>query len=536
MKRILYSLLLLIGFATQAQITNHVPWYKYTNKLSAGKFQLTNSGEYSADFTVPSITASVTLDTITEDRTVTFPDLVAADKGVTVLVNNTNSSAFAWAVLGTVRESNDGTLITTIGRGVHLFYYDGYKWFRQSNGGGGSGGVPDPYTGGYGILVNALTKVISLDTSITQTIALVRDGDSLYIEVDGERSTGAYAPTAGGGDTANLIMNNSGTSGERLFWYRNDSAFVKRLIAGTNITITTAGVAGSGDSTITINSSGGGGTPAGSTGQIQYNSSGAFAASDAYWSSSKLGINTSAPIAQFHQSVDGLTPAAGITPGGASAALSNSGNTAFAFISAGTSAQRGIFSASKSRGTLTSPTTTAASDYIFSILGNAYDGTALQGTAAIHFQVDGSVSSGTAGQKIVFRTGATNTASLADRMTISKSGVVNIANTSGTGSRFLQASSTGDVTATGLSVIQVNAISLDFASTSAQTSSELTVTATGAAVGDPVSLGLPAAPNTNSSFTAYVSAVDTVTIRFNNYSSGAIDPASASYKVLVFHY
>ena len=50
-------------------------------------------------------------------------------------------------------------------------------------------------------------------------------------------------------------------------------------------------------------------------------------------------------------------------------------------------------------------------------------------------------------------------------------------------------------------------------------------------VGDTVSLGLPASPDANGCFTAWVSAADTVTVRFNNYSSGAIDPASATYRV-----
>ncbi len=77
---------------------------------------------------------------------------------------------------------------------------------------------------------------------------------------------------------------------------------------------------------------------------------------------------------------------------------------------------------------------------------------------------------------------------------------------------------------------------LDFASTSAQSSSELTITVTGAAVGDPVSLATPAAPNANACFTAYVSAGNTVTVRFNNYSSGAIDPASGTYRATVFHH
>lgn len=77
---------------------------------------------------------------------------------------------------------------------------------------------------------------------------------------------------------------------------------------------------------------------------------------------------------------------------------------------------------------------------------------------------------------------------------------------------------------------------LDFSSTNAQTSSELTITLTGAAVGDAVFVGPPSAPAANSCFTAYVSATNTVTVRFNNYSSGSIDPASATFRVAIIQF
>ena len=75
---------------------------------------------------------------------------------------------------------------------------------------------------------------------------------------------------------------------------------------------------------------------------------------------------------------------------------------------------------------------------------------------------------------------------------------------------------------------------IDFASTNAQNSRDATITVTGATEGDVVSLGVPnAAVNANTCYTAWVSAANTVTIRFNNYSSGAVDPASATFKVFV---
>jgi hypothetical protein len=75
---------------------------------------------------------------------------------------------------------------------------------------------------------------------------------------------------------------------------------------------------------------------------------------------------------------------------------------------------------------------------------------------------------------------------------------------------------------------------LNFPSTNAQLSADLTITVTGAADGDVVSLGVPnAAVNANTSYSAWVSAANTVTVRFNNYSSGTVDPASGLFKVFV---
>ena len=76
---------------------------------------------------------------------------------------------------------------------------------------------------------------------------------------------------------------------------------------------------------------------------------------------------------------------------------------------------------------------------------------------------------------------------------------------------------------------------LDFASIPAQLFEDLTVTVTGASVGDVVSIGIPTAAAVPSSmFTAFVSATDTVTIRAANISLISIDPASGLFKVKVF--
>jgi hypothetical protein len=75
---------------------------------------------------------------------------------------------------------------------------------------------------------------------------------------------------------------------------------------------------------------------------------------------------------------------------------------------------------------------------------------------------------------------------------------------------------------------------LDFPNTGNGSESDLTITVTGASEGDVVAIGVPnAAIQPHSCYTAWVSATNTVTIRFNNYGSGSHNPASATFKVKV---
>lgn len=75
---------------------------------------------------------------------------------------------------------------------------------------------------------------------------------------------------------------------------------------------------------------------------------------------------------------------------------------------------------------------------------------------------------------------------------------------------------------------------LDFASTAAGAITDLTVTVTGAAVGDVVSIGAPSIPNKGTYF-GWVSATNTVTVRYaNNDLTTAKDPSSGTFKIKVF--
>lgn len=93
--------------------------------------------------------------------------------------------------------------------------------------------------------------------------------------------------------------------------------------------------------------------------------------------------------------------------------------------------------------------------------------------------------------------------------------------------------------ATGIVATTLTATStLDFPSTNASTHSDLTITVTGAALGDAVILGIPhGSVLPNSCYTAWVSAADTVTVRFSNYDSAvSSNPSSGSFRVSVLKY
>jgi hypothetical protein len=75
---------------------------------------------------------------------------------------------------------------------------------------------------------------------------------------------------------------------------------------------------------------------------------------------------------------------------------------------------------------------------------------------------------------------------------------------------------------------------LNFPSTGAHSSSDLTVTVTGAAIRDGVVIHPdPAAILANSCYTAWVSATNTVTVRYNHYGSGSSDPASNVFDLTI---
>ena len=109
--------------------------------------------------------------------------------------------------------------------------------------------------------------------------------------------------------------------------------------------------------------------------------------------------------------------------------------------------------------------------------------------------------------------------------------------TSGANSITLTSSGTTNLTLP-LSGTLVSAFSnsgvLDFASVAVGASSTLQITVTGAADGDAVSLGVPHALATvGGIYTAWVSAANTVMVKFSNTTVGAIDPAAGTFNIKV---
>ena len=92
----------------------------------------------------------------------------------------------------------------------------------------------------------------------------------------------------------------------------------------------------------------------------------------------------------------------------------------------------------------------------------------------------------------------------------------------------------GESAVKSISVLKAN---LAIPSIAAQTCSDVAVTVTGAATGDVVDIGPPAALEANLSVCGFVSAANTTQIRICNPTASAIDPADTnSWRVTVFHY
>lgn len=178
-----------------------------------------------------------------------------------------------------------------------------------------------------------------------------------------------------------------------------------------------------------------------------------------------------------------------------------------------------VWNCERSRGTYASPSAVSDGDDVAALNAAVWTtGTTWEQCASITLEAAGTSSSTSSPGRIIFYTTPSGSTSGTQRMSVETTGV-KVGSSGSIFSSILSASAT-----------------LDFGNTTTNNSTDLTITVTGAAVGDPVFLGLPAAPDANTCFTAWVSATNTVTVRFNNYSAGAVNPASGSYRVAVMKF
>ena len=119
--------------------------------------------------------------------------------------------------------------------------------------------------------------------------------------------------------------------------------------------------------------------------------------------------------------------------------------------------------------------------------------------------------------------------------TTTATGALQVAGGAGIGGRTSTSTlNVGGTNGTNVDLLASASATLDFPSIAASGGTQdLTITVTGASVGDVVALGLPAAPSAGVIFNGWVSASNTVTVRATNATAGAIDPASGTYRAAV---
>jgi hypothetical protein len=368
-------------------------------------------------------------------------------------------------------------------------------------------------------------------------------------------------------DTANLLTNKLDTSvyivldtGTRAMWYYRASTTPKwtRLVDSLNnlqgqLSLTTKvtgvlPVANGGTNTST----------AFTQGSVLFaGASGTYAQDNTnfFWNNTtkRLGIGT-------------INPFSSLDVRGNIVSLREDNYTVFAGSNYSNTSVHGVyFEGNRARGTLASPTAVNSGDIAFALTAQMRGNSGYVQNATIFMEADGSYSGNDVPSRIRFLTRETN--ATLERMRITSTGNVGIGQTSPTAVLHLKAGTATASTAplkftSGVNLTSplggemefngtnlffspsttrhtvnhglTGSVTLNFPSTTTLLSADLTITVTGAADGDVVSLGVPnAAVNANTCYTAWVSAANTVTVRFNNYSSGTVDPASALFKVFV---
>jgi hypothetical protein len=158
--------------------------------------------------------------------------------------------------------------------------------------------------------------------------------------------------------------------------------------------------------------SGGGGTPAGATTQVQFNSGGVFGANANFVWDNTNGI---------------LTVTGAATNDSHSLVVKRNSGSGIEALSAGPNpGDDGFFEGWRSRGTIASPTAVGVDDSIAALGGDGYDGSAYQLAAYVDIVADGAPSAGLVPGRITFVTQPAAGGSLLERMRISNGGNIGI--------------------------------------------------------------------------------------------------------------
>lgn len=163
-----------------------------------------------------------------------------------------------------------------------------------------------------------------------------------------------------------------------------------------------------------------------------------------------VGIGTNTPIAKLQISNTATTVNPALYTSDFVILTAEGTAPGFNIVSAGDGfGNRGVFKATRSRGTLSSPTVPQSDDMTFSLLGAIYDGVTNWATAGISFEVDGAVTANTTPQRIVFATATGN--SRTERMRITSDGKVGIGTTTPTEKLVVNGNAiiSGNLTVTG---------------------------------------------------------------------------------------
>ncbi|MBT8379797.1 MAG: hypothetical protein KJN64_11240 [Ignavibacteria bacterium] len=217
-------------------------------------------------------------------------------------------------------------------------------------------------------------------------------------------------------------------------------------------------------------------------------------------------------------------------------------------------------------GTLEVPTVLAANQEIGALITKTNDGTGVKENGGVRFYMDGAASVGSVPSRFVVTNVPNGSTSQIERIIVRSNGNMGVSESNPTATLHLRAGTAAAGSApikltsgTNLSTPEAgtieydgsklyftpttsrqvmmtgytNTASLDFPSIAVNGYSDLTVTVTGAALGDTVSCAPNGAIEPGLSWNSFVSAANTVTVRVANVQGSSIDPVNRSWKVNV---